>query len=85
MIGTAGQPPAPLTPVSAQTRSPTSRGREAVDHGAAEDPAAGMRVPEVEAASHRAARVVGVAVKLQLVREQMTEVDEQLQVVLAFR
>ena len=44
MIGTAGQPPAPLTPVSAQHPVADEQGREAVDHGAAEDPAAGMRV-----------------------------------------
>ena len=44
-----------------------------------------MRIPEVKAAGHRAARVVGVAVDLHVVREEMAKVPEQLQVVLASR
>ena len=52
---------------------------------AAEHPAAGVRVPEVEERQHVAARVAGVAVGLHAVGEQVAEVGEELEVVVDLR
>ena len=83
VTGTGGQPAVPSgTPSPASSTSPTSRLRPPSALNTA-DGVLGFR--KKEAALHRAAGVVGVAVGLRAVREQVAEVAPQLQVVVDAR
>ena len=90
-MGTMGQPPcarlasrgrraAFRSGLGPDAVADEQRGK-AIDLGTAEDPAAGVGIPEVEAAGHLAGGVIGVTVELPVVFEQFAEVGEQLEVV----